>query len=71
MDDREDILNVLMQAIGEEGCGIACEEATVFKDEEGWKFMLEGCMEPWLLGDTLAEAKASIREYSRIEFGLS
>jgi hypothetical protein len=65
MNDREDILNVLIQAIGEEGCGIACEEATVFKDEEGWKFMLEGFMEPWQLGHTVAEAKASIREYSR------
>jgi len=30
----------------EEGCGAACEEATVFKDEEGWKFMLEGFVEP-------------------------
>ncbi len=71
MNDREDILNVLMQVIGEEGCGIACEEATVFKDEEGWKFMLEGFMEPWNLGQTVAEAKAIIREYSRMVFGLS
>ena len=39
MNDREDKLNVLMQAIGEEGCGIACEEATVLKDKRGWKFM--------------------------------
>jgi len=23
------------QIIGEEGCGVACEEATLFKDEEG------------------------------------
>ncbi len=37
MSEREDILDALMQVIGEEGCGIACEEATVFKDEEGWK----------------------------------
>ena len=40
MTVREDILDVLMQVIDEEGCGVACEEATVFKDEEGWKFML-------------------------------
>jgi hypothetical protein len=71
MNNREDILNVLIQAIGEEGCGIECEEATVFKDKEGWKFMLEGFMEPWQLGHTVAEAKASIREYSRMGFGLS
>jgi len=36
MSKREDILEALMQVIGEEGCGVACEEATVFKDEEGW-----------------------------------
>jgi hypothetical protein len=71
MSDRDDILDALMQVIGEEGCGIACEEATVFKDEEGWKFMLEGFMEPWCLGYTLAEAKASIRQYARMGFGLS
>ena len=71
MSDREDILDVLMQVIGEEGCGVACEEATVFKDEDGWKFMLEGFMEPWHLGRTLAEAKASIRQYARMGFGLS
>ena len=71
MDEREEILNELMQVIGEEGCGIACEEATVFKDEEGWKFMLEGFMEPWRIGHSVAEAKASIREYSKMGFGLS
>jgi hypothetical protein len=71
MTEREDILDALMQFIGEEGCGVACEEATVFKDEEGWKFLLEGFMEPWRLGHTLAEAKASIREYARMGFGLS
>ncbi len=71
MADREDILDALMQVIGQEGCGIACEEATVFKDEEGWKFMLEGFMEPWRLGHTLTEAKASIREYARMGSGLS
>jgi hypothetical protein len=71
VSDREDILEVLMQEIGVEGCGVACEEATVFKDEDGWKLMLEGFMEPWHLGHTLAEAKASIREYARMGFGLS
>jgi hypothetical protein len=71
MGDREAILDVLMQVIGEEGCGVACEEATVFRDKDGWKFMLEGFMEPWCLGHTLAEAKACIREYARMGFGLS
>jgi len=71
MSDREIILNELMNVLGEEGCGVSCEEATIFRDEEGWKMMLEGFMEPWKLGQTLAEAKASISEYARMGFGLS
>ena len=71
MSDREQILETLMEKIGEEGCGVACEEATIFKDEEGWKMMLEGFMEPWKLGHTVEEAKASIEEYAGMGFGLS
>ena len=71
MSDRETIINELMQVIGEEGCGVSCEEATVFKDEDGWKMMLEGFMEPWKLGRTVEEAKASIKEYASMGFGLS
>ena len=71
MSDSETIINELMQVIGEEGCGVSCEEATVFEDEEGWKMMLEGFMEPWKLGRTVSEAKASIREYASMGFGLS
>jgi predicted RNase H-like HicB family nuclease len=71
MDQREELLQELMDAIGEEGCGVSCEEATLFKDEEGWKMMLEGFMEPWSLGQTVDEAKARIREYASMGFGLS
>ena len=71
MGDREDILETLLQVIGEEGCGVACEEATLFQDEDGQTFMLEGFMEPWKLGRTVAEAKASIRQYATMGFGLS
>jgi hypothetical protein len=71
MADREIILNELMDVLGEEGCGVSCEEATVFHDDEGWKMMLEGFMEPWALGRTLEEARASIREYAKMGFGLS
>ena len=71
MGDREIILNELMRVLGQESCAVSCEEATVFRDEEGWKMMLEGFMEPWKLGQTLEEAKASIREYARMGFGLS
>jgi hypothetical protein len=71
MDDREIILSELMDVLGEEGCGVSCEEATIFQDEEGWKMMLEGFMEPWKLGQTLEEAKTSLKEYANMAFGLS
>jgi hypothetical protein len=71
MGDREIILSELMDVLGEEGCGVSCEEATIFQDEEGWKMMLEGFMEPWKLGQTLEEAKTSLREYASMGFGLS
>jgi hypothetical protein len=71
MDDREIILSELMDVLGEEGCGVSCEEATIFQDEEGWKMMLEGFMEPWKLGQTLEEAKTSLKEYAGMGFGLS
>jgi hypothetical protein len=71
MGDREKILAALMDVLGEEGCGVSCEDATIFRDDEGWKMMLEGFMEPWKLGQTVEEAQASIKEYSRMGFGLS
>ena len=71
MSDREKILAALMDVLGEEGCGVSCEEATVFRDDEGWKMMLEGFMEPWKLSQTVEEAQASIKDYSRMGFGLS
>ena len=71
MGDREKILEALMDVLGEEGCGVSCEEATLFQDDEGWKMMLEGFMEPWKLGQTVDEAKTRIREYAGMGFGLS
>ena len=71
MSDREKILAALMDVLGEEGCGVSCEEATIFQDDEGWKMMLEGFMEPWKLGQSVEEARASIREYASMGFGLS
>jgi len=71
MNDRDEILVFLMDTIGEEGCGASCKEADVFKDDEGWKMMLEGFMEPWKLGTTVAQAKSSIKEYATMGFGLS
>jgi len=71
MSEREELLQELMDVIGEEGCGVSCEEAALYKDEEGWKMMLEGFMAPWNLGETVAEAKTRIREYGKMGFGLS
>jgi hypothetical protein len=69
--ERAELLEFLKDVIGEEGCGVSCEEAEIFEDQEGWKLMLEGFMEPWLLGKTVEEAKARIREYASQGFGLS
>ena len=71
MSDREKILMALMDVLGEEGCGVSCEEATIFRDDEGWKMMLEGFMEPWKLGQTVEEASANIKEYAGMGFGLT
>ncbi len=71
MSDREEIVRFLYDTIGEEGCGVTCREAEIFQDDKGWKMMLEGFMEPWYIGKTLEEAKASIKEYASMGFGLS
>jgi hypothetical protein len=71
MEEQRQLLEYLFEIIGEEGCGVSCEEAEIFQDEEGWKMMLEGFMEPWYLGKTLEEAKIRIKEYASEGFGLS
>jgi hypothetical protein len=71
MDETGELREYLMNVIGEEGCGVTCEEAEIFKDEEGWKMMLEGFMEPWYLGENVSDAKARIREYASQGFGLA
>ena len=71
MNEREQILKFLYDTVVEDGCGISCCEAEVFEDEKGWKMRLEGFMEPWYIGKTVEEAKASIREYASMGFGLS
>ena len=70
MTEKEEILNFLMETIGKEGCWVACEEAEIFKDQTGWKMFLEGFMEPWYIGNTVEEAKNSIKKYASMGFGL-
>ena len=52
MDDQKQIRETLLEILGEEGCGITCEDdADILHDEEGWKLMLCGFMEPWKLAN--------------------
>ena len=68
MSDKEEILSALMDVVGEDCCGSACEEATVYKDEQGWQLLMEGFMGPWPLGKTVEEAKTRIHEYANMGF---
>ncbi len=70
MSDKSELLTTLYDVLGEEGCGMSCEEAEIFRDEDGWKLNLEGFMAPWNLGKTVNEARESIREYASMGFGL-
>ncbi|HBZ57341.1 MAG TPA: hypothetical protein DEO88_18215 [Syntrophobacteraceae bacterium] len=71
MSQVEIIKAYLMETIGEEACGSVCCEPDVFKDEGGWKLQMEGFMEPWSIGATVHEAKATIKELASMRFGLS
>lgn len=71
MNETAEIRKVLIEAIGEEGCGVTCSQADIFHDEEGWKFQLEGFMEPWKLGRTLEKACATVKQLASMGFGLA
>lgn len=71
MNDREEINRYLYELVGQEGCGVSCDNAEILHDEEGWKLMLEGFMEPWKLGKTVDEAKASLKDYVSQGFGIA
>ncbi len=71
MEDQQKIRDYLLDAIGEEGSGLVCEDADIFKDAEGWKLFLCGFMEPWKLGNNVSEARDTIKELAQARFGLS
>jgi hypothetical protein len=71
MEDREGLKTYLYELIGEEGCGVACDDAELFRDEDGWKLRLEGFMEPWKIGKTVSEAKETLKHLAHQGFGLS
>jgi len=72
MEGQQQIRETLFEVLGEQGCGITCEDnVDILHDEEGWKLMLCGFMEPWKLGMTVDEARAVLRELGSMRFGLS
>jgi hypothetical protein len=71
MEGREELMRYLADVVGDEGCGGACDETSIFNDGEFWKLYLCGFMEPWHLGRTADEAKKNIESYARMGFGLS
>jgi len=72
MEERTQIRQTLLEILGEEGCGITCEDnVDILHDEDGWKLMLCGFMEPWKLGATVDEARAALRDLGAMRFGLS
>lgn len=72
MNDQQEIRNTLFEILGEEGCGATCEDgADILHDEQGWKLMLCGFMEPWMLGKTVEEARATLKELGSMGYGLS
>ncbi|MCK8602084.1 hypothetical protein [Desulfoferrobacter suflitae] len=71
MDEKAELNQYLYDLVGTEGCGVSCGNADILHDEEGWKLMMEGFMEPWKLGRTITEAKASLKEYVSQGFGIA
>jgi hypothetical protein len=71
MEGHNELIKHLIQVIGEEGCGGACDAKSIFHDEDGWKLYLCTFMEPWFLGKTVEEAKGAIDAYADMGFGLS
>jgi hypothetical protein len=70
MSQAEEIKSYLMETIGEEACGSVCCDPDVYRDRDGWKLQMEGFMEPWKIGTTVDEAKATIKELASMRFGL-
>jgi hypothetical protein len=71
MPDGQELRKILLEVVGEEGCGVSCNEADIFQDEGGWKLNLCGFMEPWKLGHSEQEAGSTLRDLGSMKFGLS
>ncbi len=71
MNTGDGLKQALMDLVGEEGCGIACDDADIYEDSDGWKLKLCGFMAPWELGRSEAEARDTLRDLARMGFGVS
>jgi hypothetical protein len=71
VEGRNELIEHLIQLVGNEGCGGSCDVDSIFQDKEGWKLYLCSFMGPWFLGKTVEEAKGAIETYANMGFGLS
>jgi hypothetical protein len=65
MGEKEEILTALKEVVTED----EYEHAELYHDQEGWKLMLRGFMEPWPLGRSVEEAKATLEQRAGEGFG--
>jgi len=71
MDEQTELINYLRQVIGEEGCCVTCNRDDIFFEDGQWKLKMENFIEPWVLGETVDQAKAKIKEYASMGFGMA
>ena len=69
-DEKHQIVDLIYEIFGEDGCGSACTDSEVFQEDGEWKLFLCGFLEPWALGQTLEEVEASMRAYAGPGFGI-
>jgi hypothetical protein len=70
-EDTQRIYDLLYDIVGEGGCGVACTEAEIYREDGEWKLFLEGFMEPWPIGRNMGEVEANLRDYAGQAYGLS
>lgn len=69
-DDKQKMFDLVSEIVGEGGCGAACTESEIYRENGEWKLFLCGFLAPWPLGQTFEEVEASLRAYTGHGFGL-
>jgi hypothetical protein len=69
-DQKQQIYDLLYDIVGEGGCGVACTEDELYREDGEWKLNLCGFMEPWTLGKNLEEVETTLRDYANQGFGM-